>query len=177
MLLLMSIMNWLQSAKTPDLILINCLRYLIITLSSYLAPCVLSVLVFHIILNHFNFKIRAKWEYCHYFCSYYARCCKWQWSLKKLLFQTKKYARNAKKFLSSKSTEKQKQKKLPKDNKNMNQIQLLCLFSAITVWQIVSEWANTKQLMTCLFITSEWQLKMVVLVLKVYFWCLNIMTF
>lgn len=114
MLLLMSIMNWLQSAKTPDLILINCLRYLIITLSSYLAPCVLSVLVFHIILNHFNFKIRAKWEYCHYFCSYYARCCKWQWSLKKLLFQTKKYARNAKKFLSSKSTEKQKQKKITK---------------------------------------------------------------
>ena len=136
--------SWCQlwtdyNLQTPVLILINCLSRYLIIISSYLAPCVLSALVFHAILNHFNFKIRAKWQYCHCFCSYYARCSKWQWSLKKLLFQTKKNARNAKIIYQARVQKSKNRKKLTKDNKNMNQIQLLCLFSAITVWQIVSE--------------------------------------
>ena len=44
-----------------------------------------------------------------------------------------------KKFYQARVQKSKNRKKLPKDNKNMNQIQLLCLFSAITVWQIVSE--------------------------------------
>lgn len=59
--------------------------------------------------------------------------------LKKATVSNKKNARNAKIIYQARVQKSKNRKKLPKDNKNMNQIQLLCLFSAITVWQIVSE--------------------------------------